>query len=39
MLTVIMQGSATWEIAFSPKLEDAGGEHLKVDVAPFLIQY
>lgn len=38
-LAVIMQGSATREITFSPKLEDVGAEHLKADVAPFLIQY
>jgi len=32
-------GLPTRETVFCPKLEDAGGEHLKAAVAPFLIQY
>lgn len=32
-------GSASRETVFSPKLEDAGREHLKADAGPFLTQY
>lgn len=39
LLTVALQGSATREIVFSPKLEDAGREHLKADAGPSLTQY
>lgn len=39
LLTVALQGSATREIVFSPKLEDAGRENLKADAGPFLTQY